>query len=70
MSNKKFRNVTKSNQVQQPTKPQSFNIRYELMRPWADILFRTELPSFILDKMIKISDEILEDNNKKISIYD
>ena len=64
MSNKKFRNVTKSNQVQQPTAPQSFNIRYELMRPWADILFRTELPPYILDKMIKISDEILEDRNK------
>ena len=64
MNKKRFRNMTKSNQVQHPEKPQTFNITYELMRPWADILFRTQLPPYILEKMIKISDDILEDREK------
>ena len=64
MSNRQFRNMTKSDQVQQPKNPKSFNISYELMRPWADILFRTKLPPFVLDKMIKISDKIIEDENR------
>jgi uncharacterized protein (TIGR02466 family) len=42
----------------------SFDIKYELMRPWTDILFRTKLPDFILQKMIEISDEIVGDPAK------
>ena len=33
---------------------QSFNMSYELFRPWADVVMQMKLPPMILDKMIKI----------------
>ena len=48
--------------VQEPV--QSFNINYELFRPWADIIMQAKLPPMILDKMIEISDKIIEGEEK------
>ena len=46
--------------------PQSFQMSYTLHRPWSDILFETKLPPMVLEKMIKISNEVLADS-KRIS---
>ena len=46
--------------------PQTFQMSYNLHRPWADILFETTLPPSVLEKMIEISDEVLADS-KRIS---
>ena len=48
--------------VQEPV--QSFNINYELFRPWADVIMQAKLPPMILDKMIEISDKIIEGEEK------
>ena len=40
------------------------NQNYILHRPWADILFETNLPSDILKKMLKISDDVLTDSKR------
>ena len=44
--------------------PQSFRMNYTLHNPWTDILFETELPPMILEKMIKISDKVLADSKR------
>ena len=36
--------------------PQTFRMQFALHKPWADILFETQLPPEVLDRMIKISD--------------
>jgi len=46
--------------------PQTFQMSYNLHRPWSDILFETTLPPTVLEKMIEISDEVLADS-KRIS---
>jgi len=46
--------------------PQTFQMSYNLHRPWSDILFETTLPPMVLEKMIEISDEVLADS-KRIS---
>jgi len=46
------------------TLPQSFQMNYNLHKPWADILFETSLPPIILDKMIEISDKVLADSTR------
>ena len=43
---------------------ESFEMSYHLHRPWADILFETILPPMVLEKMIKISDEVLADSRR------
>ena len=45
--------------------PQSFQMRYNLHKPWADILFETQLPPTVLDKMIKISDKVIADPKRQ-----
>ena len=44
--------------------PQTFQMSYNLHRPWSDILFETTLPPIILEKMIEISDEVLADSKR------
>ena len=44
--------------------PKSFQLNYNLHRPWADLLFETELPPAVLDKMIEISDTVLADSKR------
>ena len=44
--------------------PKTFQMNYTLHRPWADVLFETELPPTILEKMLEISDEILTDSKR------
>ena len=44
--------------------PQTFQMSYNLHRPWSDILFETLLPPTILEKMIEISDEVLADSKR------
>ena len=44
--------------------PTSFQINYHLHKPWADVLFETQLPPEIMEKMLEISDEILADSKR------
>ena len=44
---------------------QSFQMEMELMQPWSNFIMRTKLPPQIFDAMIKITDEILADQNRK-----
>ena len=44
--------------------PQTFQMSYNLHRPWSDILFETVLPPMVLEKMIEISDKILADSKR------
>ena len=44
--------------------PKSFQMNYHLHWPWADVLFETELPPTILEKMLEVSDEILTDSKR------
>ena len=43
---------------------QRFEISYNLHSPWADLLFETNLPPMILEKMIEISDKVLADSTR------
>ena len=60
--NRAERRKKERQQKKQPV--QSFNINYELFRPWADIIMQAKLPPMILDKMIEISDKIIEGEEK------
>ena len=44
--------------------PENFQMKYNLHRPWADVLFETTLPPMILEKMIGISDKVLADSTR------
>ena len=44
--------------------PENFQMKYNLHRPWADVLFETTLPPMILEKMIGISDKVLADSKR------
>jgi uncharacterized protein (TIGR02466 family) len=44
--------------------PQTFQMSYNLHRPWADLLFETTLPPMVLEKMIEISDKVLADSKR------
>ena len=45
--------------------PQTFNMSYNLHRPWSDILFETNLPPLVLEQMIKVSDKVLDDQKRQ-----
>ena len=38
-------------------------IQFELLQPWSTFVMKTQLPSEFLEKMIKITDEIIADPN-------
>ena len=38
----------------------NYEIRYDLMQPWSTFVMKTELPPDILEKMLRITDEIVE----------
>lgn len=46
---------------------QSFEIKVEVFQPWSTFVMKIELPPPILDKMIKITDEIVENRESAIS---
>jgi hypothetical protein len=54
--------VTKKNEVK--ALPQSFQMSYHLHRPWSDILLETHLPPMVLERMLKISDNVLADSKR------
>jgi len=39
---------------------EEFKMQFELLQPWSTFVMKTQLPPLILEKMIKITDEILE----------
>ena len=51
--------------IEQGEDMQSFQMEMELIQPWSNFVMRTKLPPLIFDAMIKITDEILDDQNKK-----
>jgi len=40
----------------------SYEIRYDLLQPWSTFVMKTELPPDILEKMLRITDEIIEND--------
>ena len=42
------------------TKQEKFQIEIELLQPWSTFVMKTQLPPLILEKMLKITDEIVE----------
>ena len=46
-----------------------FQMSYELLQPWSTFVMKTQLPPLILEKMIRITDEIVE-NRAGIGIGD
>jgi len=44
---------------------EEFKIQVELLQPWSTFVMKTQLPPPILEKMIKITDEIVEDRSRK-----
>ena len=51
--------------IKQEGDMQSFQMEMELMQPWSNFIMRTKLPPQIFDAMIKITDEILADQDRK-----
>ena len=51
--------------IKQEGETQSFQMEMELMQPWSNFVMKTKLPPQIFDAMIKITDEILDDQNRK-----
>ena len=51
--------------IKQEGDMKSFQMEMELIQPWSNFVMRTKLPPQIFDAMIKITDEILDDQNKK-----
>ena len=51
--------------IKQEGDTQSFQMEMELMQPWGNFVMRTKLPPQIFDAMIKITDEILADQDRK-----
>ena len=51
--------------IKQEGDTQSFQMEMELMQPWSNFVRKTKLPPLIFDAMIKITDEILNDQNRK-----
>ena len=51
--------------IKQEGDTQSFQMEMELIQPWSNFVMRTKLPPLIFDAMIKITDEILNDQNRK-----
>ena len=46
-------------------KEEDFKMSFDLLQPWSTFVLRTKLPPPILEKMIKISDEIVENRMSK-----
>ena len=40
-------------------------VEIEAMQPWADVLMRVKLPQVILDAMLEITDQVLQDPDRK-----
>tara|TARA_B100001564_G_scaffold329483_1_gene314007 strand:- start:1376 stop:2077 length:702 start_codon:yes stop_codon:yes gene_type:complete len=48
-------------------KKQSFEIKAEFLQPWSTFVMKIEMPRPILDKMIKITDELVENRDSATS---
>ena len=46
--------------------PEEFEMHIEFLQPWSTFVMKTKLPPPILEKMIKISDKIIEDKDPAI----
>ena len=51
--------------IKQEGDTQTFQMEMELLQPWSNFVMKTKLPPLIFDAMIKITDEILDDQNRK-----
>ena len=40
-------------------------LEIEVMQPWADVLMRVKLPQIIIDAMLEITDQVLQDPDRK-----
>ena len=47
------------------TKGRATNLEVEMMQPWSDVLMRIKLPDFIVDAMLDITDQVLQDPDRK-----
>ena len=46
---------------------ENFQMRFDLLQPWSTFVMKTQLPSPIFEKMIKITDEIVENKESATS---
>ena len=61
---RKEKRLQEKNNNNQETLSETFEMTYSLHRPWADILFETQLPPTVLETMIRLSDNIMNDSNR------
>ena len=47
------------------TKGGTYNIDMEMIQPWSDVLMKIKLPDEVLDGMLDITDEVLQDPDRK-----
>ena len=43
----------------------AYNIDMEMIQPWSDVLMKIELPDTVVDGMLDITDEVLQDPDRK-----
>ena len=43
--------------------PKSFELPMDLLQPWSVPVMRTKLPQYVLDGMIKLTDDMIADEN-------
>ena len=43
----------------------AYNIDMEMIQPWSDVLMKVKLPDDILEGMLNITDEVLQDPDRK-----
>ena len=45
--------------------PGDMQLEIEVIQPWADVLMRVKLPQIIIDAMLEITDQVLQDPDRK-----
>ena len=51
--------------AQKKRAPDATQLEVEMMQPWSDVLMRVKLPQMILDAMLDITDQVLQDPDRK-----
>ena len=54
----------KSGQVPPPNTTKDTQVEIELIQPWSNFLMKTKLPDEVLDKMLDLTDEVLQDPDR------
>ena len=63
--NRTQRRQQRDREKQQQKKGGTYNIDMEMIQPWSDVLMKIKLPDEVLDGMLDITDEVLQDPDRK-----